>query len=87
MRTRVAAGGHDVDDSKLLQRFPRTQKAIRNASAVADATILADNSGLEQEAFTVCRVQVGKLEAYDCRGVLEDPSQAVLQWLDIVSPR
>jgi predicted ABC-type ATPase len=35
--TRIAEGGHAVDVDKLLDRFPRTQKAIAAASSVADA--------------------------------------------------
>ena len=42
VRTRVARGGHDVPLQKLLDRFPRTRRAIRDAAVVADATILLD---------------------------------------------
>ncbi len=84
--TRVATGGHDVDNEKLRTRFPRTQEAIKQALDVADAAILADNSGEERDAFTVCRVQVGGRQVYDCRNVPGKSSQVVLQWLDVVSP-
>ena len=35
--TRVQQGGHTVDPDALLRRFPRTQRAIREAASVADA--------------------------------------------------
>ncbi len=44
VHTRVAQGGHDVDVKKLRERFPRTQKAVRHASSVADVTLMFDNS-------------------------------------------
>lgn len=88
--TRFATGGHNVDTQKLLDRFPRTQAAIKHAVGVADAAILVDNSGDKESAFTVCRVQMGEREVYDWRGDTRrknKPSPAVLQWLDKVSPR
>jgi predicted ABC-type ATPase len=36
--TRVAEGGHNVDVDKLIERFPRTQRAIGVAASVANAT-------------------------------------------------
>ncbi len=41
---RVAEGGHDVPDSKLLERFPRTLANGRKALALADLGIVLDNS-------------------------------------------
>lgn len=84
--TRVAKGGHDVTVQKLIDRFPRTQKAIGAATFVADATILVDNSRDESKAFSVCRIQMQKEEVYDVRDSTKVPA-AIQQWLDIVSPR
>lgn len=85
--TRVATGGHNVDTKKLLDRFPRTQKAIGYATSAADAAILTDNSREPKDAFTVCRVQMGVQEIYDRRSAHGNLPQAVLEWLDIISPR
>lgn len=84
--TRVAKGGHDVPVQKLIDRFPRTQKAIGAATFVADATILVDNSRDESKAFSVCRIQMQKEEVYDVRDSTKVPA-AIQQWLDILSPR
>jgi predicted ABC-type ATPase len=65
--TRAARGGHSVSTSKLLSRFPKTQKAIRFAASVADTTIMVDNSRELRQAFTLCRVQIGADEIYDRR--------------------
>jgi len=85
--TRVAQGGHAVEINRLLERFPRTQNAIRQASDVADASIFTDNSRAESSAFTVCRVQLRKREVYDIRrDGRSRPQRAITEWLDIVSP-
>jgi predicted ABC-type ATPase len=84
--TRVAKGGHGVPTQKLIDRFPRTQKAVGAATFVADATILVDNSRDERLAFSVCRIQMQKQEVYDVRAGTKVPA-AIQQWLDIVSPR
>ena len=84
--TRVATGGHNVDTRRLIERFPRTQRAIRDAVRVADAAILTDNSGEMKTAFTVCRVQMGDREIYDCRRTRSRKPAAILEWLSIVSP-
>ncbi|MDB5596618.1 MAG: hypothetical protein JWM36_3579 [Hyphomicrobiales bacterium] len=87
VETRVSTGGHAVPLQKLLDRFPRTQRAIRMAASVADATILADNSSDESTAFTVCRIQLGEEAVFDVRTPdLPPPPRAVSAWLDIVSP-
>jgi hypothetical protein len=61
-------------------------KAIQEAAHVANATILADNSGPENVAFTVCRIQIGSREVYDCRNA-NGNAETVPSWMDIVSPR
>jgi predicted ABC-type ATPase len=87
VKTRVTNGGHAVDLAKLRARFPRTQLAVRQATQVADASILVDNSRTQDDAFTVCRVQLGDQEAYDIRAAGETPPVIVLDWLNIVCPR
>lgn len=84
--TRVAQGGHAVDITRLMSRFPRTQKAIRLAGSVADATIFTDNSRRKRSAFTVCRVQLRDRELFDLRAASRRPPREILEWLDIVSP-
>jgi predicted ABC-type ATPase len=85
--TRVAENGHSVPEDRLLQRFPRTQKAIAEALRVADATLLADNSRTEAEAFTVCRAQIGTREVFDLRAEPAPVPSVISRWLNIVSPR
>ncbi|MDP9050395.1 MAG: zeta toxin family protein [Acidobacteriota bacterium] len=88
--TRKSQGGHAVPDAKLRSRFPRTQQAIRMASAVADMTLMFDNSRSFAQAFTLVRAQTREAVLYDCR----DPrfiSDAKLQkvaelWLPKVAP-
>lgn len=87
VNTRVALGGHDVGINKLIERFPRTQKAIGFATSVADAAILVDNSGVRSKAFSVCRIQMLGEEVYDVRGGPDDVPPSILRWLDVVSPR
>ena len=41
---RVAEGGHDVPDGKLLERFPRTAANAQKALALADLGLVLDNS-------------------------------------------
>lgn len=86
VRTRVARGEHDVPLQKLLDRFPRTRRAIRTAAAVADAVILLDNSLDESRAFSVCRIQMGNEEVFDLRRADPPPEPAIREWLDLVSP-
>ncbi len=84
---RVAGGGHNVDTRRLIERFPRTQQAIRAAAGVADAAILTDNSREQKDAFTVCRVQIGDREIYDRRDASGKTPAAILEWMNVVSPR
>lgn len=86
VQTRVAQNGHDVPVNKLNERFPRTQQAISLALSVADAALLVDNSRSEKEAFTPCRVQVGKAEIFDIRVNGSVPT-TVAEWLNKVSSR
>lgn len=86
VQTRVADGGHDVPMEKLIERFPRTQRAIREATFVADGTILLDNSLDDKSAFSVCRIQLGHEEVFDLRREGEAQPAAIKEWLDRVSP-
>ena len=45
---RVAAGGHDVPDEKLLARFPRTQANAEQALRIANFGLVLDNSSLDE---------------------------------------
>ena len=86
VKTRVASGGHGVATEKLTTRFPRTQKAIKLATGVADAAILTDNSRTLKDAFSVCRVQIKEKVVFDCREKEGATPSAILGWLNIVSP-
>jgi predicted ABC-type ATPase len=84
VQTRVAENGHDVPIERLQRRFPKTQRAIREAVGLADAAILTDNSRTTKEAFTVARVQIGHDQIYDIR---ENAAPAMIsEWLGVVSP-
>jgi predicted ABC-type ATPase len=79
--TRKAQGGHTVDEKKLRERFPRTQKAVGHALAVADMSILFDNSFGPERAFSLVRVQNGNKVRFDCRDpLIKGPSK-----LDVVA--
>jgi predicted ABC-type ATPase len=84
--SRVADNGHDVPQDKLIARFPRTQRAIREAAKIADATIFTDNSRDEKRAFTVCHVQLGEQALYDLRAGDRTVAVVIQEWLDKVSP-
>jgi len=85
--TRVAKGGHAVAIRRLIERYPRTQTAIRTALPIADAAILLDNSREETDAFTVCRIQMKAAEVYDVRAETGGAPAEVVAWLDVVAPR
>jgi predicted ABC-type ATPase len=86
VRGRVAEGGHSVPLDKLLERYPRTQKAISAATRVADASILVDNSLDASNAFTVSRVQLANDEIFDLRRGATPHIATIRAWLDVVSP-
>jgi predicted ABC-type ATPase len=86
VRTRVAEHGHAVDETKLRERFPRTQKAIRAALDVADASILVDNSRDEKRAFSVCVVRRQGETLFDIRNGERTASSGITKWLDTVFP-
>lgn len=86
VQTRVSAGGHGIEEATLRRRFPKTQRAISEAVKVADASILTDNSRSQQQAFTVCRVQIGAVEVFDLRRSGKQPPSLILDWMDVVTP-
>lgn len=45
---RVEAGGHDVPDDRIRERFPRSYANLRSALAKVDLVLLVDNSGLPE---------------------------------------
>lgn len=85
--TRVSLGGHNVEEPKLIDRFPRTQHAVEQARLVADATILVDNSREHAKAFTVCRIQLKATEVFDLRNRRARVPAEISAWLDRVAPR
>lgn len=84
--TRVQEHGHDVPEDRLRRRFPKTQKAIKAAMQIADASILTDNSRDLRHAFSVCRVQLGQQALYDIRDDAGFVAPVIEQWLKVVSP-
>jgi predicted ABC-type ATPase len=89
--TRKQKGGHDVPESKLRSRFPRTQQAIQMAASVANLTLMFDNSRDEKYAFTLVRAQRKNELLYDCRDTSfqQDPDLVKIagMWLGNVAPR
>jgi predicted ABC-type ATPase len=71
--TRVSLGGHAVESGRLIDRFPRTQKAIAAALGVADAAILTDNSREPALAFTVGAGLDSLKRLYSSDGYLSSP--------------
>ena len=86
VQTRVQQGGHGIPEQRLRERFPRTQLLVREASLVADATVMADNSRDERVAFTVCRVQLRDQQVYDLRATPGGAPKVIQGWLDILAP-
>jgi len=82
--SRVALGGHDVPRDRLVERFPRTQRAIRLAKDVADACVLVDNSRDEAQAFTLCHVRIAGRVEYDVRRRGATPDE-IAAWLPLVA--
>lgn len=89
VRQRKELGGHDVEKDRLRTRFPRTQKAIRQAATVADMIVMLDNSLTPAEAFQLTRVQQNAAVLFDCRDTEYDAPAplrvAASAWLDVVA--
>jgi predicted ABC-type ATPase len=86
VQTRVAENGHGVEVERLKRRFPKTQRAIREAAKITDATIFTDNSRDPKEAFTVCRIQLGEEPLFDLRQGTGSVPSAIAAWLNVVCP-
>jgi predicted ABC-type ATPase len=65
--SRKSKGGHDVPIDKLLERYPRTQAAIKHATGIADMTLMFDNSRTQEQAFALVRAQKKNRVLYDIR--------------------
>lgn len=87
VKTRQNQGGHAVPYEKLLERFPRTQQAIKAALAVADASILFDNSRSQALAFTPVHIRLNNKVAYDIRSAWRQHLYPISSWLDVIAPR
>ncbi len=89
VQSRKRKGGHDVPTDKLIDRYPRTQAAIKHATGFADMTLMFDNSRTEQQAFALVRAQKKNRVLYDVRSDLykSDPSlrSTASLWLSKVS--
>lgn len=86
VQTRKAEGGHDVNIKNLIDRFPRTQKAVRAALDVADAAILFDNSRSQALAFTPVQIRNKDKIIFDIRTIMKRKPVAITTWLDVVAP-
>lgn len=53
VQTRVAQGGHAVDEDKIRQRYYRTMSNLYEALKIADSAYLFDNSAGEPNMFAV----------------------------------
>ncbi len=60
---RVAKGGHDVPDNKLLSRFPRSLANLSRALETVDVAMLFDNSKTDQPFRHVATFESGELVA------------------------
>lgn len=60
---RVAQGGHDVPDDRLLTRYPRTLANQRLALAFVDVAMLLDNSSARTPYRPVATWRAGRLES------------------------
>ncbi len=57
------------------------------APPIADATIMADNSLDERQAFTVCRAQLGARVLFDLRDQAGGAPSAIQGWMVVLAPR
>lgn len=53
VKTRVAQGGHPVDEEKIIQRYYRTMNNLYDALKIADSAFLFDNSAGEPNMFAI----------------------------------
>ena len=63
VRQRVAQGGHDVPESSLIARFPRTLKNLAGAVRIVDEAFLFDNTLFDAPYRLVATYAEGRLAA------------------------
>ncbi len=51
VKARVSQGGHDVSDTKVIERYSRTMNLIVDAMRIADITYFFDNSYSQPKLF------------------------------------
>ncbi|MGH7402293.1 MAG: AAA family ATPase [Candidatus Rokuibacteriota bacterium] len=61
VKHRVATGGHDVPDEKLISRFPRTLANLRGGVLLADEGFLFDNSSVREPYRLVLVYEEGQI--------------------------
>jgi len=59
VENRVAKGGHNVDSSKIISRYPDTLKNLFPAIEICDKTYLFDNSG-EEGFVLIAEIEKGQ---------------------------
>jgi predicted ABC-type ATPase len=60
VETRVLQGGHDVPPHKIVERFPRTLKHVREAVALVDRCYVYDNSRSDGRWSLVMSIRKGQ---------------------------
>ena len=61
VKSRVAAGGHDVPPGKIAQRYERMRSNVKAALAVADFSLIIDNSSLDRPLMPVAATAKGQV--------------------------
>ncbi len=61
---RTKSGGHNVDQTKILDRLPRSQRYVGQAASLATEVLVFDNSELENPFQLLARKKQGQLECY-----------------------
>lgn len=61
---RVAEGGHDVPQDAVLRRHPDSLRRLSAAMAIADSTLVFDNSGLERRLLLQVEDGLAKFISY-----------------------
>ena len=63
VQTRVAQGGHPVDEKKIDQRYYRSMQNLFEALKIADSAYLFDNSASEPDLFAIKEEGVLSIES------------------------
>jgi len=58
---RVEEGGHDVPDQKIVERFPRTLRNLRNTLTFVDTAFIFDNSSADEPYRFVAELKSGRV--------------------------